>query len=110
MVQDFLKVGAAEYHENVRALSLKDGKVSLQSIAYRSTIYTEDSSKVSCEDAEGNVISEAEYETASQTYFAGYVENVISLGWQSVRELPEDTEGIVAMLQNSYELYAANFD
>lgn len=103
-VYDMLKNGAAEYYEYCAELMLKNGKIILSPIAYRTTLY--DPQAVTCKDAAGNDISEEEYENAPRTYFNGYKETVTCLGWQDVKELDADTEQAIKQLQASQEIYA----
>lgn len=100
-VYDLIRNGAAEYYENVRELTLSDGRISTAPIAYRTTIYDEGVPTVTCEDADGNVITEEAYEGAAENYFAGYSKSTTSIVWQEISELGETTEQIVAQLSQS---------
>lgn len=100
-VYDLMKNGAAEYYENVRELTLSGGKICTVPIAYRTTIYDEGVPTVTCEDADGNTITEEEYESAAENYFAGYSKSTTSVVWQEISELGETTEQIVAQLSQS---------
>ena len=107
---DLIRNGSAEYYENVRSLILQDGEILMSSpIAYRTTIYSYDSSdrNVSCEDADGNAISEEEYESAADNYFSGWQKSEIHLGWQDVSGLADDTEGAAAQLEQSLNVYSS---
>lgn len=94
-VYDLMKNGAAQYYENVRALTLSDGRICTAPIAYRTTIYDEGVPTVTCEDADGNTITEEEYESAAENYFAGYSKSTTSVVWQQLSELGETTDAIV---------------
>ena len=100
-VYDLIRNGAAEYYENVRELTLADGRISTAPIAYRTTIYDEGVPTVSCEDADGNAITEEAYESAAENYFAGYSKSTTNIVWQELSELGETTEQIVAQLSQS---------
>lgn len=100
-VYDLIRNGAAEYYENVRELTLSDGRISTVPIAYRTTIYDEGEPTVSCEDADGNAITEEAYENAAENYFAGYSKSTTSVVWQEISDLGETTEQIVAQLSQS---------
>ncbi len=100
-VYDWIRNGAAEYYENVRELTLSDGRISTAPIAYRTTIYDEGVPTVTCEDADGNAITEEEYESAAENYFVGYSKSTTSIVWQEISELGETTEQIVAQLSQS---------
>lgn len=102
-VYDSLKNGAAEYYENYRALTLKDGKITTVPIAYKSTLY--EAENISFTDAEGNEISEEDYKSAADRYFAGYQKTVTALGWQEVSELAEAPEEIAAQLKISVQIF-----
>ncbi|MBQ7841524.1 MAG: hypothetical protein IJ390_13720, partial [Lachnospiraceae bacterium] len=106
VVYDILRNGAAEYYENYRELVLKEGKITLIPIAYRTTIYGEETQSIICKDSDGNAISEEDFVNAAKTYFAGYQETVTKLGWQDVNDLETEPEKIVAQLQESAEVYA----
>lgn len=94
-VYDLIRNGAAQYYENVRALTLSDGRICTAPIAYRTTIYDEGVPTVTCEDADGNTITEEEYESAAENYFAGYSKSTTSVVWQQLSELGETTDAIV---------------
>lgn len=104
-VYDLAKNGAGEYYENVRELVLKEGKITLVPIAYRTTIYQDGTHMITCKDSEGNVISEEDFENASKAYFTGYQETVTKLGWQDVWELEDEVDKIVTQLQSSVEVF-----
>lgn len=110
VVYDLIRNSSAEYYENVRSLILQDGEVLMSSpIACRTTIYSYDSPdmSVSCKDADGNAISEEEYESAADNYFSGWQKSEIHLGWQDVSGLADDTEGAAAQLEQSLNVYSS---
>lgn len=94
-VYDLIRNGAAQYYENVRALTLSEGRICTAPIAYRTTIYDEGVPTVTCEDADGNTITEEEYESAAENYFAGYSKSTTSVVWQQLSELGETTDAIM---------------
>lgn len=104
-VYDLIKNGAAEYYENVQELTLRDGKISSNYLAYKTTIYEGEAPTVTCTDSEGNVITEDEYASVVSNYFAGYQKATTSLGWQDVRELKKDTSEIAAQLDMSLNVF-----
>ena len=104
-VYDLTKNGAAEYYENVRELTLRDGKIITNYLANKSTIYNEETPTITYKDSEGNVIAEEEYINAASNYFAEYQKATTSLGWQDVRELGKDTEEVAAQLDMSLNVF-----
>ena len=101
VVYDLTRNGAAEYYENVRVISLQNGKIAAVPIAYRTTIYEEGKAEITCEDASGNVISEADYEGAAERYLNGYQRGTTVLGWQDLREIPQDEAELKELLEAS---------
>ena len=104
-VYDLAKNGATEYYENVRDLSLKNGKIQIEPIAFKTTIYNGETPTVTCTDANGNTITEEDYERAVDEYFAGVQENITCLGWQNVRELDEDISKAATQLEASLNVF-----
>ena len=104
-VYDTMKNGAAEYYENVRSLTLQDGKILTTPIAYRTTIYNGETPSVTCTDASGNSISEEDYENAADQYFAGWQESETWLGWQDMNDLGNNAEEIAAQLDQSLNVF-----
>lgn len=104
-VYDTMKNGAAEYYENVRSLTLQDGKILTTPIAYRTTIYNGETPSVTCTDASGNSISEEDYENAADEYFAGWQESETWLGWQDMNDLGNNAEEIAAQLDQSLNVF-----
>ena len=100
-VYDLTKNGAAEYYENVRELMLRDGAIITNYIANKATIYEDEVPVITCEDSDGNSLTEQEYEEAAGNYFAGYQKITTSLGWQDVRELESEVKEIAAQLDMS---------
>ncbi len=106
IVKDFIKVTATEYHENIRAISLKLGKVEQYYIASKTTTYTNGtpSAIYSYKDAQGNPLSEAEYAVADQTYFSdGYSRDNLHLTWSDIRALPPEPSEIAAEFQHTLQ-------
>lgn len=107
-VYDSVKNGAAEYYENVRELMLQDGEIKTNYIVSKSVTYNGEIPDVTCSDSEGNAITEAEYESGAERYFQGFQRNVISFGWQDVKELEDDAEGIARQLCVSLDIFLQN--
>ncbi len=103
VVNDVLRNGAAEQYESIQVLSLKNGKVSVETLASRATIYGENGSEKICKDAEGVIISEEEYEAYVENYFdTGYSKGVAQLIWQDMRELSENQDEMAEQLLSAY--------
>jgi len=68
---DFIKSSAAEFYESKRAIYLEDGHIKEIPLAFRSTIYSDQdkSPVITTKDAEGNEITEEEYDTITDKYF-----------------------------------------
>jgi len=101
VVYDILKNGAAEYYENYSELTLTDNKITVNPIAYRTTLYN--TQTVTCTDAFGNTISEEDFENTPDTFFDGYMETLTYLGWQDAAELVKNSEELLAKLKASVE-------
>lgn len=104
---DLIKNGAAEYYENRRALTLQGGNVSEINLAYKSTIYSDaDNAVVTCTDAEGETISEEEYDAIADRYFSGLDQRQANIGWMtedSAQVLSMDEDEIYHMLESSFQ-------
>lgn len=82
--EDIIRDGAARYYHQNMFFFLRDGKIDFETIATRETVYTESNETVTCLDTAGNVISEAEYETYAEQYFAGKLKSELMLSWVQV--------------------------
>ena len=102
---DLLKNGAAEYYENICELVLRDGKLNVNYLAYKSTIYAGETPTITCTDADGNEITEEAYANTAGDYFAGFQKTTTSLGWQEVSALKGDTAEIAAQLDMSLNIF-----
>ena len=109
---DLAKNGAAEYYENKRAISLQKGKLLETPLAYKSTIYSDASSRtVTCTDAEGKEITQEEYENIADMVFSNYEKREISLGWVTNAQgalKDMSAEELYTALKGSYDSFAAN--
>lgn len=106
VLADDMKNGAAEYYQFIYALSLQDGRISSTLLAGHSCIYEDSIPKKQFRDSAGREITEQQYNRAAEAYFAGYSHSVVSIGWQDMRELPEDAEGIYEKLCQSHKVYS----
>ncbi len=82
--EDIIRDGAARYYDQNMFFFLCNGKLDFQTIATKETVYTEDKETVTCLDKDGNVISEADYETFADRYFAGNLKSELMLSWTQV--------------------------
>lgn len=81
---DINKDGAAHYYETKQAVFLKDGKLDCQIVATKQTDYDENGGEtVTCQDADGQAISQNDYDTAGERHFAGLSRKNAAIGWLS---------------------------
>lgn len=88
---DIMKDGQHLYYENKRAVSLKNGKLSEQILAYKTSWYQENVSVSSpiavYKDADGNEISEREYITIADTVFSDFIKKEAHFSWIYINNL-----------------------
>jgi len=107
---DVLKNGAAEYYENKRALTLKNGEIQETFLAYRSTIYTGSDPTVICTDAAGTAISEETYASIADQVFGDLEKLQVRLGWvtdSSEWPTAPNAETLYPILLESWETFYA---
>ena len=104
-VVDDVKNGSAEQYQFICSLSLQSGKITTVPIASMSCIYRNSVPKETYNNGAGEAVTADEYAQAVEQYFAGYEHYTTSMGWQDMRELPEDVEGIREKLFQSYNVY-----
>ena len=103
---DVLRNGVAESYENVRELMLRDGEIITKYIASKATIYEGECATITCNDGDGNTITEEAYETIVDNYFGDCEKEVTNLGWQDVRQLPDEVDGIREQLETSFVAFS----
>lgn len=110
MFRDYIKNGAAEYYGVQIAVSLVDGKLTEEPIAFYSEIYTDSGCDISYRDAEGQEITAEEYESAADTVFAGMEKQAAQFLWleyygsEGVEELKDlSRKEMLEVLWESYE-------
>ncbi len=100
---DMNKDGYAHYYERKLAVFLKDGKLRALTLATMQTDYEEDGkATVTCQDADGQTISQDDYDTAGERHFAGIPRKNAAFGWLTClhsEELSED------LLRQSWECF-----
>lgn len=88
------KDGCAHYYERKLAVFLKDGKLEELTLATKQTDYDENGGEtVTCQDADGKMISQNDYDTAGERHFAGLSRKNAAIGWLTClhsEELSED--------------------
>ena len=84
--EDMIRDGAARYYIQNMAFCLQNGKMDFRTIASEEIVYTEESNEpaVTCLDAAGNAITEAEYDAYAAQYFAGKPGSELILSWTQV--------------------------
>lgn len=101
---DLTKNGAAEYYENKRAITLKDGQITQKYLAYKTTIYIDSNPNITYADANNNMISEAEYDMIEDNVFSGMRKFMYNIEWRDFQELDGlDQETEVRLLMESYD-------
>lgn len=104
-VVDDVKNGSAEQYQFICSLSLQSGKITTVPIASMSCIYRNSVPKETYNNGAGEAVTADEYAQATKKYFVGYEHFTTHMGWQDMRELPEDVEGIYEKLFLSYDVY-----
>ena len=81
---DLTRVGAAQHYETLCDLSLSDGKLGYQPLASRETQDGEGGTHILCTDADGNAITEVEFEAWPAQVYAGMEQSSQSFVWTQV--------------------------
>ncbi len=88
--EDITRDGAARHYDSYVALCLHDGMIDYLPLAIRETVYeSEDRYTVTCENAAGVPITEAEYGAIADTYFAGLEKTEAAVEWTMVENPAE---------------------
>ena len=81
--EDLTKLSAVEFAYSLRVFWLYDGVLQLNTLATKSLGYsTSGQPGVVCRDWAGNVISESDYNTYADRYYASLVKSALAPGWQ----------------------------
>lgn len=92
---DMIRNGMWEYYENKRAVSISNGAWEEIPLVSKSTIYTDpDHFTMTCKDAEGNLIDEAQYDEAEQRIFGDLEVSTACFNWYMTNN--EDFAGLTA--------------
>ncbi len=109
---DDARSGWAWNGTDIRALLVKDGKLSEQTIASRSCETDNDYvSTTTYFDASGNEISEADFEKAAETHFADLHKMQASFLWQTINDGEFDDlsdEALLEMLQEALDAFTVS--
>ncbi len=108
--ENLVRDGYAHQFRAWYALCLKDGAADRECIASMDVTWSEDGdiASVECRDAQGNVISEQDYDSAVERHFSGMEKSGLSLSWTQV-EIPwEEEAGSGSWLDDP--AYAADAD
>ena len=92
--EDMLRNGAAYYDQTLTAIWLEDGRVQQEPLANKTTVYTDGGDaepQISYQDAEGNPITQEEYENWADRVFAGMEKSTLTLFW--TEEAPSASTG-----------------
>ena len=87
--------GAAHQYFAWSALSLKNGVAEWEHLASKDVEWLDggESERITCTDAQGDPISEADYDSAVERRFAGMEKSEVKLDWTQVQpELPEEAQ------------------
>lgn len=100
---DMIRNGYAELYENKRAISLSDGVIRNQFLAYRTTLSQDSTPVITCTDADGADISEETYDSIGDIVFADLEKRTASLSWQSPENGIEslDSTSLLELLTDS---------
>ena len=105
IVEDYIKVSAAEYYNIIYDLTLKDGEITHRVLARKSEIYnTEGAATIKYEDASGQEITAEAYANIAETVFVEKNRSEKNIwGWQDLKELKDlSEEEIRHKLDESY--------
>lgn len=81
---DVIRDGNGLYYNNKRSISLNDGKLNIQMLAYQTVWHQESSTSITCEDMERNEISEEEYQQMEDMVFSDLTKMKASFFWFSL--------------------------
>lgn len=102
---DNIRCGSAELHYNMRAIYLQNGKI-LEKFLYSSELmFTEDDMVSKYYDAEGNPVSEEEYDALINQVFEDLEEKQATILWESYKGkelLSMRVKDLYDMLEKSY--------
>lgn len=87
---DLLRSGAMEYYTGKYAISIDDDKIVQKFLAGKTYYYgDEDEVQIDCKDADGNEITEIEYESMEQSFYTNYESGVAAIDWKRFESVEE---------------------
>ena len=87
--EDMNKLSATEYNYSIRVLWLYDGALQLNTLASKSVVYGQSvQPTVKYYDWAGNSLSENEYATYADRYYAALAKSTLALSWQQSSYYP----------------------
>lgn len=103
--EDMLRNGASEYYENKQDIMLKDGKLSENILAYKTTIYEDAVPEITYQDAELKEITAKEYEDFEDLKFKNLECKTANIKW--VTQMEDDLDNVsgdalIDLLTKSY--------
>lgn len=108
IMDDYIKDGAMYYYQDIRVMCMMDDYLTAKILVRSENYYDAEKDEIimTCEDADGNSITEDEYWNAADNYFAGldYQKKTATFAWKHIEDLQGLTEEEVAqVLRKSYE-------
>lgn len=104
LASDSMKVSAAEYYSGIRMISLIDGNISEETLAYQMVVYGDDETPVTTYYYGDNTeITQEEYDSLLYNYFVDFTQYEVSMGWMDQTETAALDEGdLIEALTESY--------
>lgn len=97
---DRIRDGADLDYKNKRTISLKDGKLTEHILAYQTDWHKETAASITCTDADGNEISEHEYNNIADTVFPDLIKKEAHFYWFNIDDI--ESSGLNTILLKSY--------
>ena len=113
---DVLNVSAADIHETLYSLCLKDGEMKSSVIGSSHMYSSDDGENVETEykDKNGKIVTLEEYEELDAKEYPNSTKGSLTIGWNKIdgfdNEFPEDAESIRDMLEFSSTGFAISFE
>lgn len=103
---DVIRNGAAEYYENKQDIMLKNGELSENILAYKTTIYKDSVPEITYQDTELKDITAEDYEKVEDEKFKGLEAKTVTLEW--ITQMDDDLDNVSgdvlkALLKKSYD-------
>ena len=99
-----------EYYENKRAVSLENGKIVQNDLAYKTTVFENEKQMTDCTDREGKNITADQYDGIADTVYGSLEKQKAVFSWnraESMGELQQmGKEKLCGMLLDSYSKFS----